>query len=435
MATNFLQQIAQMSQPSYNQSSLYGNLNAPNNTNYGVPMMDDGTHGGDSNWITTGEGYGYFQDPAKSIQHFYGQSPYGPQGAEHAPLWNNQTGILYPSGSHNGEIGGTPGAISDGKGGWFIPQTFEFSDPNKSTGWESLMEGIAAGSIALGGGAIGGQALGLLGGGGGLGGATGAFDMGIGGIGEAMGLGDAAWGVNAAGGGMDNWDLFGSGLSSVAPGLGGGTSGFLTDLAGSSGLGDIAGNLGSMGGTGGSWWDKLLTQAGNNPMGALNLLGKLGATGLGMYGANQQSNQLQGLADQYLNLGAPYRNMLASSYANPSAFLQNSPDIQASVDQGTNALARSLSQTGNPAQNGRALHELQNYATNSLYGQLGNERNRLANFGGLSSFNQAAPQLGAQSINAGNGVYNALGYGLSQVTQPQPSLTDLMKMLQSGGLA
>jgi len=165
------------------------------------------------------------------------------------------------------------------------------------------------------------------------------------------------------------------------------------------------------------------------------LLGTLASTGLGVYGANQQSNALEKLAEQYMGFGAPYRDRLAASYQDPAGFLANSPDINAAVDQGTSALARSLSVNGNPAGSGRALQELQNYATQQLYGQLGNERNRLANFGGLSNFNAAAPGTQATAIGQQGNVYNALGYGLGQLTQPQNSLTDLMKAFGITGLA
>lgn len=179
----------------------------------------------------------------------------------------------------------------------------------------------------------------------------------------------------------------------------------------------------------------LAQQTGLSPSNALKLLGQLGSAGLGAYASNKQAGALNDLANQYLNMGAPYRAMLASSYADPNAFLANDPSIRASVDQGTNALARSLSVTGNPAQSGRTLQELQNYATQGLYGQLGNERNRLANFGGLSNFNAAAPTTQTQAIGQNANVYNALGYGINQITNPQPSLADIWKSINATGFA
>ena len=165
------------------------------------------------------------------------------------------------------------------------------------------------------------------------------------------------------------------------------------------------------------------------------LLGTLGAAGLGAYGANQSAEAYERLANQYMGMGAPYRERLAASYANPEAYL-TSPEVTASVDQGTNALARALSVKGNPAGNATALQGLQSYATNSLYGQLGNERQRLANFGGLSQLTGGAPSAAMAGINAGQGVYDAAGWGLNKTFNPQPTMADLIRQLQGGsGLA
>ena len=164
----------------------------------------------------------------------------------------------------------------------------------------------------------------------------------------------------------------------------------------------------------------------------LKIGGQLAATLLSVYGSRQQANSLNSLANQYSAYGAPYRSLLAQSYADPAGYLKNSPDIQASVGQGTDALARALSVQGNPAGSGNALQQLQSYATQGLYGQLGNERNRLANFGGLSSFNSAAPGLAGQGIAANAGIYNAIGSGIASATNPQPSLTDILIALGGG---
>lgn len=161
------------------------------------------------------------------------------------------------------------------------------------------------------------------------------------------------------------------------------------------------------------------------------MIGSLLSAGLGAFGANRQANATNTLAQQYAGYGAPYRAMLAQSYADPAAFLKNSPDIQASVGQGTDALARSLSTQGNPTGSGAALQQLQNYATQGLYGQLGNERNRLANFGGLSNFNAAAPGLAGQAITQQGNVLNAIGSGISSVTNPPTTLEQALNALNS----
>lgn len=96
------------------------------------------------------------------------------------------------------------------------------------------------------------------------------------------------------------------------------------------------------------------------------------------------------------SVGAPYRDRLAGLYADPSSFL-SSPEVMAPVQQATDALARALSVKGNPAGSPAAMSEIQNYAANQLFGRLGQEKDRLAQFGGLSAFNQsgaAVPGIG-----------------------------------------
>ena len=137
----------------------------------------------------------------------------------------------------------------------------------------------------------------------------------------------------------------------------------------------------------------------------------------GAYGANQQANAYEGLARDYMNMGAPYRGRLADLYNNPSAFL-SSPEVQVPVQQGTDALARALSVQGNPIGSGTALQELQNYSANQLFGRLGQEKDRLGGFGGLSAYNQAAPQAASNAIGANKGIYDAFGAGAADVFYP-----------------
>lgn len=155
--------------------------------------------------------------------------------------------------------------------------------------------------------------------------------------------------------------------------------------------------------------------------GAVSTIGKLLATGLGVAGANQQTSAYQKLAEQFAGYGAPYRARLAETYANPEGYLQ-SPDVRASVLQGTNALARSLSTQGNPAQSGHALQELQDYSANQLFGKLGQERDRLAGFGGLTAYNSAAPSAMTSATQSQGNALNAIGAGINQITNPQRTL-------------
>ena len=197
----------------------------------------------------------------------------------------------------------------------------------------------------------------------------------------------------------------------------------MTQAGFSGGASDLASNPGLL--------SQLASKLGMSPSSALQILGRLGAAGLGALGSSNQARALTNLSNQYAGYGAPYRAMLAQSYADPAGFLKNSPDIQAAVSQGTDALARSLSTGGNPTGRGAALQQLQNYATQGLYGQLGNERNRLANFGGLSNFNAASPGLATGAIQAQGDVLNAIGSGISSATNPPTTLEQALNALNA----
>ena len=166
----------------------------------------------------------------------------------------------------------------------------------------------------------------------------------------------------------------------------------------------------------------------------LSVLGTAGATGLGVYSANRQTDSLNALANQYAGYGAPYRQRLSDLYANPSGFL-SSPEVQVPVQQGTDAAARALSaKVGNPVFSGTALQELQNYSANQLFGKLGQEKDRLAGFGGLSNYSAAAPGVATNAINSSGNALTTLAGGISDIVNPRQSLTDLMKMFQGNNL-
>ena len=247
-----------------------------------------------------------------------------------------------------------------------------------------------------------------------------------------------------------------------------------------------------------SLWSRLLdgTASADEYM---NLLGKAAPGLLGAYASSQQNNALVDLARsqqeaenaryqdlvgrderryqtalqreneaiakrdaalaEFRGYGAPYRSRLSELSADPSSFL-SSAEVTTPVQQGTDIMARALSaKVGNPIGSGGALQELQNYATNSLFGRLGQEKDRLAGFGGLSQFNTSGAGIPGLSTtlptgtNSGSGVgtgggnqaetaalgsnaniYNSLGYGLDQVLNPKTSLADLLKQY-GGGLS
>lgn len=152
----------------------------------------------------------------------------------------------------------------------------------------------------------------------------------------------------------------------------------------------------------------------------LKTIGQLLSTGLGIYGANSQSNQINALSQQYAGYGAPYRSQLAAISADPNQFF-NGPVAQ----QGLDAVLRKLSVGGNPAGSPYA----QSLALQSLYGQYSNERSLLGNLGGLSNFNAAAPGLATQAIQSNGNVLNALGSGISAITNPPTTLEQFMNAI------
>lgn len=95
-------------------------------------------------------------------------------------------------------------------------------------------------------------------------------------------------------------------------------------------------------------------------------------------------------------VGAPYRSKLSDLYANPSSFL-SSPEVTVPVQQASDIMARSLSTKGNPTGSGNALQQLQSYSADQLFGKLGQEKDRLAGYGGLGAYGQAGatvPSIG-----------------------------------------
>lgn len=189
----------------------------------------------------------------------------------------------------------------------------------------------------------------------------------------------------------------------------------------------------------------------------LNLLGTGLSTALGLYGADQQKDALEDLANQQnaqyqqnLAMGQPYRDQLSALLADPESYLK-SPLVTGSVQQGTDALAAALSVNGNPAGSGAALHALQNYATTQYGNSFMDYVKTLGNLGGLSAFNQSAAQgpnltPATSAINANANTYHTLGYGLEGAlnafgvgaqkppTNQGTSIEQLLKQLKSQGV-
>src|SRR5258706_3054458 len=142
----------------------------------------------------------------------------------------------------------------------------------------------------------------------------------------------------------------------------------------------IGGSSGGAGGAAGSALSRIIDGTATTADWT-SVLGGTAGTALGVAGSVSQQKAIQDLAKQQMAMGAPYRDRLASLYADPNSFLK-SAEVTTPVQQGTDALARSLSVQGNPIGSGHALQELQDYSANQLFGRLGEEKNRLAGYGG-----------------------------------------------------
>ena len=322
------------------------------------------------------------------------------------------------------------------------------------TGGSSLLMGGLGG--AIGGGIQGGDFQSALKGGllgSGLGYGAGAI-----GLGEAAagGLTDAASGAIGAGDlgttigaeGLGGFDFGGAGFGE----LGSGSFGAAENLANSTSmLSNTGGALGSgLAGTAGAGSPLLGETAfgiagadsswGANPLARLLNLGKTGSdalqvggnllgAGLGAYGANQQAQSYGDIANKFMDMGAPYRGLLADSYK-PGFSMANQPDFMNALDIGSQAAARATSaKSGNPVGNPGAYADMQKYISGSLaLPQLNTYRSQLGTFGQLGT-NQAGSAMGNQ-VQAQGGVYDALGYGIGQATQPDNPYKGLLDQLK-----
>lgn len=166
----------------------------------------------------------------------------------------------------------------------------------------------------------------------------------------------------------------------------------------------------------------------------LDALGRAAPGLLSALASNRQAGQASALAEEFKGFGAPYRQRLSDLYANPSGFL-TSPEVQVPVQQGTDMLARSLSVKGNPAGSGNALQQLQSYSADQLFGRLGQEKDRLAGFGGLANYNAAAPAAATGAITQNGKTLADLGGAMSDVFNPPKTsaqqMAEFMKMFRT----
>jgi hypothetical protein len=407
-------------------------------------------------------------------------------------------------------------AIQGPDGSWYLPEAameqYRASIPKDQDFFGQLGAGILALPVAGFGAAGGFAAMGAAGAG------AGAAETGFGAWPAAAESSAGLWGPGGAGaleaagvgatglgtaGGAAEMDVFMNGLQSAmlrpesslgayGPALGGALGAGAGAAAGTA-AGTAAAGIPGAAGAGGAAGTSALASLLGGTAGAADvakLLGALGATGLGIAGANDQtaamermqdrqiamyrdaqqkqldmsrelSDKYMGLSrenrDLYLGLGAPYRDRLNQSYQPGFDIFQADPALQGAVDQTSNSLLRRLSTSGNPFDNPGGLMEAQRYVNqNVALPQLNTYRSQLGGFGqlgvntaGTTSMDAAgiAGRSGQNAINSmgqfdmsaagavkplsNSGVYDALGYGLSSLTQPSQDPMAMMRQMQS----
>lgn len=164
--------------------------------------------------------------------------------------------------------------------------------------------------------------------------------------------------------------------------------------------------------------------------GAVGTIGKLLATGLGMYGSNQQAKSLQELAGKYQEYGAPSRGRYEQAMT-PGFDPTSIPGYAGALDSTSKSLLARLSASGgNPYGNPGGLIDANKQIVSGTALPAINEYTRQnANVGFGNSMNSAMGlQTGA--INADRGITTALSSGLGDLTAPDNSLAALLKQMQ-----
>lgn len=145
----------------------------------------------------------------------------------------------------------------------------------------------------------------------------------------------------------------------------------------------------------------------------LSILGKLGGAGLGLLGANAQTDALKGILDQQRAERAPALNAFNNMLTNPDSWYSSAP-AQGAVD----GVLRRLSVNGNPYGNPSDLAKAAAF-------NLGGYNQALGTLGSLGLSGQATTaQLGTQVAQSGQTPYNIGANLLGQITTPQQNPFD-----------
>ena len=196
------------------------------------------------------------------------------------------------------------------------------------------------------------------------------------------------------------------------------TTGVTVPSSFGSGLGTAAAQAGA-----GTALSRILNGTGTSADFA-SILGAGGSALLGAVGASKQQDQLKGLADQFMQMGAPSRGRYEASFA-PGFTMSNDPGYMDSLNQSAKATLHGLSVNGNPAGSPNAWTQtLQDLQQKTAYPALQNYRNQNAATSGIGAFSSAAPETSQAAIGAGSNVFGAIGKGIANITNPPQTLSD-----------
>lgn len=343
-------------------------------------------------------------------------------------LSNPVNAVLGPVGFQLGGVSGASAATGNG----VTPKTIAADAAGLAAGAGLSGSGLLSGAAGAGTAAADSAAPAALGGG--ITAGSTASGIGAGATGTGVTAGTTSSGI---GGGAVGTGVTGAGTSlgtfgaeSLYPVLGGAT----TAAAGGSGLGGASGAAGagaagaaaagSGGGTAagtgagaGTALSRILDGTATTAD-YLSVLGTAGATGLGIFGSQQQANALRDIAAQGRADRAPFLNKSLEYLNDPSAYAAG-PGATS-----LNSVLRALSVKGNPMGNPASL-ELATQAG------LSDWRNAVTGFGnlGLAGEDTRASLL-SKATGADANALNALGYGVGQITNPPTSLADILKQLK-----
>jgi hypothetical protein len=229
-------------------------------------------------------------------------------------------------------------------------------------------------------------------------------------VGPATGAVESAPVINVAGG--PTVSAVASGAGPFVPVVGGMTglsnavSGALNTLGGNaSGGGTAAGAAGSL----------------FAPNGQFNPLSLIPA-GLGAFASNQQADAIRELANQSRADRAPFLNKSLQYLNDPNSYATG-PGA-AMLDANLRRLSVGGNPIGDPAKLGIATQAgLQDW------------RNSVLGFGNLGLAGEdTRAQLGLGAVQADSNVWNSIGSGIAQLTNPQKSIEDMLKGFKFGSL-